>query len=122
MNVASVQFQHRAGDKSYNLQVVRQFVQQAARQEVKLIVFPECCLSGYWHLRNLNGDKLLALAESVPEGPLCQEVAALASRYAMTIGVGLVEVTVDSFSEPPSQLGGWMPSWGGLLGLAKYFN
>jgi predicted amidohydrolase len=77
MNVASVQFQHLAGDKSYNLQVVRQFVQQAARQEVELIVFPECCLSGYWHLRNLDCDKLHALAESVPAGPMCQEVAAL---------------------------------------------
>jgi predicted amidohydrolase len=95
MKVASVQFQHRAGDKSYNHQVVRQFVQQAARQDVKLIVFPECCLSGYWHLRNLGRKELLDLAESVPESPLCQEVATLASQYAMTIGVGLVEVTAD---------------------------
>ena len=96
MKVASVQFQHRAGDKSYNLQVVRQFVQQAARQDVKLIVFPECCLSGYWHLRNLDRKELLDLAESVPGGPQLQEVVALASQYAMTIGVGLVEVTADN--------------------------
>ena len=95
MNVASVQFQHRADDKLYNLQVVRQFVKQAARQDVTLIVFPECCLSGYWHLRKLGRKELLDLAESVPEGSLCQEVAALASQYAMTIGVGLIEVTAD---------------------------
>ena len=49
IRVATVQFQHFAGDKPYNLDRVRHFVEGAKHQGVELIAFPEMCLTGYWH-------------------------------------------------------------------------
>ena len=65
LRVASVQFQHAHADKAANLQTVRSFVQQAREQRVELIIFPECCLSGYWGLRRMSREQLWELAEPV---------------------------------------------------------
>ena len=92
IRVATVQFQHRAGDKAYNLSRVRQFVQEAARAGVELIVFPEMCITGYWHVRNLTSAGFRALAESVPDGPSSAELRRLSREHGMTIGAGLLEL------------------------------
>lgn len=90
---ASVQFNHKPGDKEYNLNKIREFVASAARQKVDLLVFPEMCLTGYWHVRKLSKPDIAALAEPVPSGPSTQELLALSSEYNMTIGAGLIEST-----------------------------
>src|SRR6476619_2047851 len=56
IRVATVQFQHAPGDKSYNMGRVRHFVADAARSGVEIIAFPEMCLTGYWHTRKLDRD------------------------------------------------------------------
>src|SRR5689334_23754757 len=61
MRVAAVQFESQPGDKEANFRVMEKFIRQAARRGVELIVFPECCLTGYWFLRNLNPTQLGAL-------------------------------------------------------------
>jgi N-carbamoylputrescine amidase len=91
IRVASVQFNHRPGDKAANMAAVRRFVERAAERGVELIVFPECCVSGYWHLRKLSRDELRELAEPVPQGPVTQELLELSKQHGMTIGAGLVE-------------------------------
>jgi predicted amidohydrolase len=95
LRVAAVQFQHAPGDKPANLAIVRRFVEQAAEQGVQLICFPECCLSGYWHLRHLTREQLDALAEPVFDGPSSQTLMDLAHHFQMTIGAGLVERADD---------------------------
>lgn len=91
IRVGAVQFQHAAGDKQYNLGVIEQFARQAAAQNVEIIAFPECCISGYWHLRKLTRDEMLALAEPLPDGPAAVRLLALSKELRMTIGAGLVE-------------------------------
>ncbi len=91
LRVAAVQFQHAPGDKSANLNIIRRFVEQAAAQRVELICFPECCISGYWHLRHLTREQLTELAEPVFGGPSAQFLMHLAQRHQMTIGAGLIE-------------------------------
>jgi predicted amidohydrolase len=91
IRVAAAQFQHAAGDKEKNLATINRFVAQAAAREAQLIAFPECCISGYWHLRHLSRDELEALAEPVPDGPASQALIATAREQGMTIGAGLVE-------------------------------
>ena len=66
LRVASVQFCHVAGDKAANRSTIGRFVEEAAAAEVELICFPECCVSGYWHLRNLTRSELTDLAEEIP--------------------------------------------------------
>ena len=54
IKAAAIQFNHRPGDKVYNLNRVRELSAQAAAQSVNLAVFPEMCITGYWHVRNLS--------------------------------------------------------------------
>jgi len=54
IKVASVQFNHKPGEKDYNLKQITSFVESAADKKVDLIVFPEMCITGYWHVRNLS--------------------------------------------------------------------
>jgi len=95
IRVAAVQFQHAPGDKSANLATIRQFVESAAEQEIQLILFPECCISGYWHLRKLSREELQELAEPTFEGPASQSLMELARAHDMTVSAGLVELADD---------------------------
>jgi len=95
IRVASVQFEHAAGDKAANVVKIERFVQEASRKGVEILVFPECCITGYWFLRNLTREGLLALAEPVPDGPSTQKLLALARAHRLTIGAGLVELGSD---------------------------
>jgi predicted amidohydrolase len=92
---ASVQFEHVANDKRANMIKIERFVEQAARQNVQIIVFPECCITGYWHLRKLSRSELEALAEPVCDGPSSIRLLELSRETGMTIGAGLVEIAPD---------------------------
>ncbi len=95
IRVAAVQFQHAEGDKEANLATIERFVGQAAAQQVEILAFSECCISGYWHLRKLTRDQLTELAESVPTGPATERLLALSRQHGMTIGAGLIERDSD---------------------------
>lgn len=88
--VSSVQFQHRAGDKAYNLSRILHFTEEAVQAGNQLVVFPEMCICGYWHVPKLDGADLDALAEPL-SGPSVSYVAALAQEKGIAIGVGLLE-------------------------------
>ncbi len=91
IQAATVQFQHKNADKEANFAKIEAFCADAAASGVSLLCFPECCISGYWFLRNCTKEELLALAEPVFDGPSSQRLLALARRYNMVIGAGLVE-------------------------------
>lgn len=95
LRCGSVQFRHRADDKAYNLARIAAFAAEAATKGVRILAFPEMCITGYWHVRNLGRDALEALAEPVPDGPSIQAVAALAQAHGMAIGAGLIERGAD---------------------------
>ena len=62
IRVASVQFEHINGDKQANLATIARYTQDAAESGAEIVVFPECCITGYWFLNKLSKDEL-------PEGP-----------------------------------------------------
>ena len=95
IRVATVQFQHAPGDKTYNLSRVEHFVTEAAQAAVELITFPEMCLTGYWHVRNLTRQAFEALAEAVPGGASTEHLLQLSREHGMTIGAGLLERADD---------------------------
>ncbi len=95
IKAASVQFQHQTGAAAANLEIIRRFVESAAGQGCRLIVFPECCISGYWGLRQMSREQLLALAEPVPGGPSSAALMAMAQEHKMVVGAGLVELSDD---------------------------
>lgn len=97
LRAATTQFQHVPGDIEANLAIVGRLASRAAEQGAKIIAFPECCLSGYWHLRNLSREEFAAVSEPVPDGRSTQRLLALAKDLDATIGAGLVEREGDKF-------------------------
>jgi predicted amidohydrolase len=95
IRAASVQFNHAPGDKGHNMDKIRAFAADAHAEHVDLLVFPEMCITGYWHVRKLSREEIESLAEPVPSGPSTQELLGLSSRYGMTVGAGLVELADD---------------------------
>lgn len=91
IRAAAVQFEHTAGDKRRNFQKIESFARQAAEKGVQILAFPECCITGYWFLRNLFRPALMELAEPVPDGASTQRLLALSRELNLTIGAGLVE-------------------------------
>lgn len=91
IRVASVQIESIAGNKEANFSKVERFTGEAADRGSVLVLFPECCLTGYWFLRHLTVPQLGTLAEPVPEGPSCARLLGLAARHRLTVGAGLLE-------------------------------
>jgi (R)-amidase len=94
LRAAAVQFEHRASDTAYNLTRIRHFVAEAKAAGVQLLVFPEMCVSGYWHVPKLQPAELAALAEPV-DGPSMTAVARLAADSGLAIGAGWLERGAD---------------------------
>ena len=95
ITAAAVQFNHEPGDKAANLGRIRSFVNDAVARKVDLLVFPEMCITGYWHVRNLSRAKIESLAEPVPAGPSTRTLMELSRETGMTIGAGLIEAADD---------------------------
>jgi predicted amidohydrolase len=91
LRVASIQMESLPGDKKANLGKIEAFTARAAERGAQLVVFPECCISGYWFIRNLTVEQLGSLAEPFPNGPGTQKLIELARRYKVSLGAGLVE-------------------------------
>jgi predicted amidohydrolase len=97
IRTGAVQFTHRPSDKEYNLGRIRAFVAQAASAGVQLLAFPEMCITGYWHVIQMNRPDIAALAEAVPDGPSTQVLLGLAREHGLVIGAGLIEAEGDCF-------------------------
>jgi len=95
LRAASVQMHHVAGDKQANMAKIQTFLMQAAQQGVDLIAFPEMCLTGYSHVRDLDREQIESLAEPVPDGPATQQLLCLSNELKLSIGVGLIELSED---------------------------
>ena len=93
LRAASVQFESVQGDKDANFRKMETFAAQAVAQGVKLLVFPECCVTGYWFIRNLTVPQLAALAEPIPDGPSTRRLIDLARRHNITLGAGWIEAS-----------------------------
>ena len=97
VTAASVQFESIPGGRKQNLATIERFAEEAARSGVEILIFPECCVSGYWFMRNLSEDQLRSLAEPAFTGPSSEALLALSKRLGMTIGAGLVEDRKDGW-------------------------
>ena len=95
IRAATVQFNHQPGDKVANLAIIGAFTQQAVDAGVDLLIFPEMCVTGYWHVRHLSREQIDALAEPVPDGPTSAALLRMSKDTGMTIGVGLIERDAD---------------------------
>lgn len=91
LKIATAQFEHRNGDKAFNLGVIRQLSLQASAAGADVITFHECSVTGYSFVRRLSGEQLLELAEYIPDGPSVQQLIAIAGEARITLLAGLFE-------------------------------
>ena len=91
IRIAGVQMDVRLGDKANNLDRIEQFLHQAVDQGAKLVVFPECAVSGYC-FESL--EEARQYAELVP-GPAVERLAAVCEARNAFLVAGLLEAEED---------------------------
>lgn len=95
LRIATAQFEHRSGDKAYNLSVIRRLSARAAEQGAQVVAFHECSVTGYSFARHLSREQMLNLAEVVPGGESIRALTAIARETNVTVLAGLFEKDAD---------------------------
>jgi predicted amidohydrolase len=91
IKIATVQFEHRSGDKNYNLSIIEQFSEQAAKQGAKAVSFHENSIVGYTFARHLTREEMLEVAEIIPGGESIERLTEIARKHNITVLAGLFE-------------------------------
>lgn len=91
LRITTAQFEHKNGDKKYNLSIIAQIAGDAARDGAHAIAFHECSITGYTFARHLSKGQMLDLAELIPEGESVRQLQEIAARHGITVLAGLFE-------------------------------
>jgi len=91
IKISTAQFEHKSGDKSYNLSVIEQLAQKAAGENSNVIAFHECSVTGYTFAGNLSKQQMLDLAEFIPGGASILKLIDIAKQNDIVILAGLFE-------------------------------
>jgi predicted amidohydrolase len=89
--ISTAQFEHKSGDKNYNLLVIESLCKKAAEEGSKVVAFHECSITGYTYARNLTKEQMLDVAEVIPTGESIQKLAGIAAKYNIAVLAGLFE-------------------------------
>ncbi len=95
IKISSAQFEHRSGDKQYNLQVIEKLSAKAAAEGSQVIVFHECSVTGYSFARHFSKEQLLEVSEYIPDGESIQKLISIAEKNNIVILAGLFEKDKD---------------------------
>lgn len=85
--IAGVQMNCRLADKAQNLHVMQARLREAAEHGARLVIFPECALTGYAFE---SKEEAWPLAEPIP-GPSTELLAALCRRLGVWVIYGMLE-------------------------------
>lgn len=91
LKIATAQFEHKSGDKSYNLSIIDDLAGKASRDGAQVVAFHECSITGYTFARNLSKAQMLDLAEFIPAGESILALTAIAAKYNIAVLAGLFE-------------------------------
>ncbi len=95
LKIATAQFEHKSGDKKYNLSIIEKLAKEASEKGSNVIAFHECSITGYTFARQLNKEQMLDLAEVIPEGESVLKLTAIAAKYNIVVLAGLFEKDED---------------------------
>ncbi len=91
IRISTAQFEHKSGDKGYNLSVIAKLSKKAAEEGAGAVAFHECSISGYTFARDLSKEQMLGLAELIPGGPSINKLTEIAKDNDIAILAGLFE-------------------------------
>ena len=89
--IAAVQMDCRLGAKDQNLAAIRSKLREAARQGARLVIFPECILTGYCFT---SKDEAWTHAEPIP-GPTTQLLAQDCRELGVWAALGMLEARAE---------------------------
>jgi predicted amidohydrolase len=95
IKISTAQFEHRNGDKAYNISVIEKLARKAADEGAQVVAFHECSVTGYTFARHLSKTQMLELAEFIPEGDSLQRLTEIATNHGLAILAGLFEKDKD---------------------------
>lgn len=96
IKISTAQFEHKSGDKAYNLSVIEKLAHKAAQEGSQVIAFHECSITGYTFARHLSKEQMLDLAEIIPTGSSILKLTEIAKELDITILAGLFEKDQDN--------------------------
>lgn len=91
LKIATAQFEHKNGNKTYNLDIIESLSQQAADEGATVVAFHECSVTGYAFARHLTKEQMLGLAEYIPDGESIKRLIEIAAKKNIVILAGLFE-------------------------------
>lgn len=94
LKIASAQFEHKGGDKAYNLAAIRRLASRAAAMGADAVAFHECSITGYTFARKLSKEQLLDVAEEIPNRSASSSIdtlRAIAADCNIAVLAGLFE-------------------------------
>ena len=91
LKIATAQFEHKNGDKEFNLGVIERLTASATQDGAKVVAFHECSVTGYSFARHLSKNQMLDLAEFIPEGRSIQCLKTIAAKHHVAVLAGLFE-------------------------------
>jgi predicted amidohydrolase len=91
LKIATAQFEHRSGEKGYNLAVMGKLAAEAAGVGAQVISFHECSVTGYTFARHLSQKEMLGISERIPEGESVGELMRIAAKEQIVVLAGLFE-------------------------------
>jgi 5-aminopentanamidase len=108
--VAVAQVPARLGDVRANLDAMDGYLREAAAKQAKLLVLPECYLSGY-----MFDDRENAVASAISiDSDEIREIVALCAKYDIEVIVGFLEASGDKLYNSAAVIGA-----GGVTGIHR---
>ena len=95
LRIAAVQFEHRDGDRAFNLGRIADLARAARDRGAEIVSFHECSISGYSFVQPFSKEQLLDVAEPVPEGPSVSRLMDISKEVGIPILSGLFERAGD---------------------------
>ena len=89
--IAAVQFEHRNGDKDFNLSRIAELASESVRRGAEIVSFHECSISAYTFVQTMTEAELLELAEPVPDGPSVRRLMEISGDLGVPLLAGLFE-------------------------------
>jgi len=86
VRIAAVQMETSIADPEANLEKMQAWTERAAHEDVDVLVFPECALTGY----DLSREEAELLAQQVP-GPAAEELMDACRRTGLLVVFGMIE-------------------------------
>jgi predicted amidohydrolase len=101
VKIAGVQMEPKILQKERNLARCLEFIQLTAKEGARLIIFPECALSGYIFS---SLEEAMPVAEPIP-GPSIDQIHALCKELQVYVVMGLLERDEDKCYNTAALLG-----------------